>query len=91
MQKCVILVDNSNVFIEGQKYSAKIKGVTSLTPTGRLPRDPSWRINFGGLLWYLAAGREVHAAILVGSRPPRNDEVWKMAEHHFRSTSMIVT
>ena len=83
MQKCVVLVDNSNVFIEGQKYSARIKGVTSLTPTGRYPRDPSWRINFGGLLRYLAAGREIHAAILVGSRPPKNDEMWKMAEHHF--------
>ena len=35
MQKCVVLVDNSNVFIEGQKYSARIKGVTSLTPTGQ--------------------------------------------------------
>jgi uncharacterized LabA/DUF88 family protein len=83
MPKCVVLVDNSNVFIEGQKYSANSKGVTALTPAGRLPRDPSWRINFGGLLRYLAAGREIHAAILVGSRPPRNDEMWKMAENHF--------
>lgn len=84
MPKCVILVDNSNVFIEGQKFSAKSKGVTTLTPAGRLPHDPSWRIDFAGLLGCLADGREIHAAILVGSRPPKNDAVWKMAADHFK-------
>jgi len=33
-----------------------------------------WRI-----ITELAAGRKIHAAILVGSRPPRNDSVWEAA------------
>lgn len=71
--KCVIVVDNSNIFIEGQKYSAKVKGQKGAS-------DPSWRINFGSLLAGLADGRQIHAAILVGSRPPAQDTVWKEAE-----------
>jgi hypothetical protein len=69
MDQCVIVVDNSNIFIEGQKASAKAKGVAPdpATPTRR-PNDPSWRIDFGGLLAELAAGRKIYAAVLVGSR-----------------------
>ena len=80
MAKCVIVVDNSNVFIEGQKHSAAKKGVKKLNPTDREPCDPSWRIDFDKLLSRLANGRQIHAAILVGSRPPANDSVWKSAE-----------
>jgi hypothetical protein len=29
---CVILVDNSNVFIEGAKHSARLKGVKPANP-----------------------------------------------------------
>jgi uncharacterized LabA/DUF88 family protein len=79
MDKCVILVDNSNVFIEGQKFSAQQKG-QPLDANGRSPQDPSWRINFGELIKCLADGRETHAAILVGSRPPKNDSVWDAAK-----------
>ena len=77
MDKCVIVVDNSNIFIEGQKHSAKAKGQQNAE---RSVCDPSWRIDFGGLLQRLAEGRSIHAAILVGSRPPANDSVWKSAE-----------
>jgi uncharacterized LabA/DUF88 family protein len=77
MEKCVIVVDNSNIFIEGQKHSATVKGVQS---GDRTVCDPSWRIDFGRLLTRLADGRGIHAAILVGSRPPANDTVWKSAE-----------
>jgi len=80
MDDCVIVVDNSNIFIEGQKHSAKTKGVTKATPEERDPRDPSWRIDFGNLLMVLSAKRKIHAAILVGSRPPANDSVRKAAE-----------
>src|ERR1017187_4912342 len=76
---CIILVDNSNVFIEGQKQAARLKGISRDPITGRDPADPSWRINFGGLITELAAGRKIHSAILVGSRPPRNDSVWEAA------------
>ena len=76
---CVVLVDNSNVFIEARKLSAARKGVTELTPEGKVPQDPSWRLNYSKLLTALADGRKIRAAILVGSRPPPNDAVWKMA------------
>jgi uncharacterized LabA/DUF88 family protein len=76
---CLILVDNSNVFIEGQKQSARLKGIPPDPVTFRDPTDPSWRIDFGGLITELAAGRKIHDAILVGSRPPRNDSVWEAA------------
>ncbi len=56
MDKCVIVVDNSNIFIEGQKASAKAKGVApDPAMPNRRPNDPSWRIDFGGLLAELAA------------------------------------
>lgn len=82
MDKCIIMVDNSNVFIEGQKYSARLKGVKKAPSEDRDPCDPSWRISFGDLISCLAEGRKIHAAILVGSRPPRNDSVWESARTH---------
>jgi uncharacterized LabA/DUF88 family protein len=78
--ECVVLVDNSNVFIEARKLSAARKGVTDLTPEGKVPQDPSWRLDYSGLLTCLADGRKIREAFLVGSRPPPNDNVWKMAE-----------
>jgi uncharacterized LabA/DUF88 family protein len=78
MAKCVVVVDNSNIFIEGQKHSAKVKGRQN---GDRSVCDPSWRVDFGRLLKCLAGGREIHAAVLVGSRPPANDSVWKEAEN----------
>ncbi len=78
--ECVILVDNSNLFIEGRKFSAARKGIVIPTPEGKLPQDPSWRLDFSGLLAALADGRKICQAFLVGSRPPPNDNVWKMAE-----------
>jgi hypothetical protein len=37
--ECVVLVDNSNVFIEARKLSAVRKGVTGLTLEGKVPQD----------------------------------------------------
>jgi hypothetical protein len=79
-RKCVVVVDNSNVFIEGRKYSARMKGKVRRSATELEPRDPSWRLDFGGLLFAVSDGRVVEHAILVGSRPPQNDSVWKAAE-----------
>ena len=78
--ECVILVDNSNLFIEGQKVSAQRKGVHPAAGETKQPGDPSWRINFAELLKLLANGRRIRSAILVGSKPPPNDAVWKMAQ-----------
>jgi uncharacterized LabA/DUF88 family protein len=80
--KCLILLDNSNVFIEGKKFSARRKGVLRGPTDTHDPQDPSWRLDFGKLLEFLANGREIINAILVGSRPPQNDSVWISAERH---------
>lgn len=77
IESCVVVVDNSNIFIEGQKFSATTKGKQD--QSGGVC-DPSWRIDFGALLQQLAGGRKIHAAVLVGSRPPANDSVWREAE-----------
>jgi uncharacterized LabA/DUF88 family protein len=79
--ECVILVDNSNLFIEGQKVSAWRKGQRGTgVPGDRQPADISWRIDFANLLTKLADGKKIREAILVGSRPPPNDAVWTMAK-----------
>ena len=59
MDKCVIVVDNSNLFIEGHKASARAKGIPADPHTGKLPNDYSWRIDFAGLLRQLAHGRHI--------------------------------
>ncbi|NKL78692.1 NYN domain-containing protein [Rhizobium leguminosarum] len=74
------MLDNSNVFIEGKKFSAKNKGVQRAEGDTRDPQDPSWRVDFGTLLVHMANGREVLDAILVGSKPPQNDSVWTSAK-----------
>ncbi len=79
MQNSLILVDNSNVFIEGRKFSARRKGVYKQAYDERDPQDPSWRMDFGHLLEFLAENRPIIAAILVGSTPPTNDSVWTAA------------
>lgn len=79
-KKVVVVVDNSNVFIEGQKFSAREKNIRKANAMDREPQDPSWRIDFGNLLFQVSGGRLVKHAILVGSRPPQNDSVWKSAE-----------
>lgn len=79
MEECVIIVDNSNIWIEGMKCSAKIKGM-SATPDGKEPCDFKWRIDFGKLLSFVSEGKTIRKAILVGSRPPQNDSLWNSAK-----------
>ena len=80
MDECVIIVDNSNIWIEGMKYSAKLKGMPPQID-GKEPCDVSWRIDFGKLLEFTAQGKKIRKAILVGSRPPKNDSLWKAAKN----------
>jgi len=79
MDRCVIVIDNSNVWIEGQKYSAKRKGYVKAANDERDICDPSWRIDFGNLLTEISEGNTIIKAILVGSRPPQSDSIWKAA------------
>jgi uncharacterized LabA/DUF88 family protein len=80
MNECLILVDNSNIFIEGRKFSARQKGLIRQPQDQRDPIDWSWRIDFGSLLRQVANGHKIIKAILVGSTPPPNDSLWKAAE-----------
>ena len=70
-----IYIDNSNVFIEGQRASGKAKGMQTL--------DRGYKIDFG-MLYRFATGSavdiEIGRAALFGSRPPPNDSIWKIAE-----------
>lgn len=79
MDECVIIVDNSNIWIEGMKLSAAQKGM-SAGPDGKEPCDFSWRIDFGKLLNLVAEGKKIQKAILVGSRPPKDDSLWNAAK-----------
>lgn len=56
--------------------------MTATDRLGRAAADHSWRVDFGKLVTSLAGGRHVHAALLVGSRPPKSDSVWRAAENH---------
>ena len=79
MEDCIIIVDNSNIWIEGMKYSAKLKRMPK-TPDGKDACDFSWRIDFGKLLNVVSEGKSIRKAILVGSRPPKNDSLWNAAK-----------
>lgn len=76
-----VYVDNSNVWIEGQRLNAVRKG---------LARDPydaarrrilaPWSYDFG-YLYELACpvDEQIGRSILFGSRPPANDSLWARA------------
>ncbi len=71
-QQVHVYVDNSNVWIEGKKYSGKIS-------TPRVPSNYRYRIEYGHLLNLVLDGRSPGAMPeLYGSEPPPNDSVWKM-------------
>ena len=74
MDECLILVDNSNVFIGGQEFSARKRNLP-------YPQDFTWRIDFGSVLRKVANGHTIIKAILVGSTPPPNDSLWSAAKN----------
>ena len=69
-----LYVDNSNVWIEGKRLSAKIKSLNC-------DFDNDWIIDFGRLMEF-AGGKDgdIAASYLFGSRPPKNDSLWSAAE-----------
>lgn len=80
-----IYVDNSNVFIEGQRVSAVHRGFvpTIWDALDNRVLDPSYRMSFGKLYKFVA-GEDVSVtarAMLFGSRPPQNDAIWQIAEN----------
>lgn len=70
-----IFVDNSNIWIEAQKFTSKVKKFQSL-------QDHRVRISIGHLTDVVANNREVRKGTLYGSEPPKIDIVWdKIREH----------
>ena len=72
-------VDNSNVWIEGMRLSAVRNGLAVDIQANVF--DPSWRIDFGCLSRLVGGAHNgLKRAVLIGSRPPDNDSLWKAAE-----------
>jgi len=75
-------VDNSNVFIEGQRVSAVQKGMakTIEEATDKHIFDYGWNIDYGRLHEFACGPKnEIGCAKLWGSPPP-GDSFWKMVE-----------
>lgn len=79
-----IYVDNSNVFIEGQRVSAVRQGMALTIQDAFRNRvlDFNYRISFGKLYQFVAGNQptETARAMLFGSRPPSNDAIWDLAK-----------
>lgn len=80
----LIYVDNSNVFIEGQRVAAVENGyaLNIEDAIGHRTLDISYRLDFGKLYEFVSknGSPDVRCAILFGSRPPQNDSLWAMAK-----------
>lgn len=81
-QKCCVFIDNSNLFIEGQKFYARLKKLRV-----SVPQDIRFRIEMGRMFNALLQGREHLFAKLYGSEPPANDSLWQM----IRSKGILVS
>ena len=80
--KTYTYVDNSNLFIEGQRLAAVQNGLAPNVYDAMNKRivDPSWKIDYGKLYQFLCgSAKEIGTAKLWGSPPP-SDSFWKMVE-----------
>ncbi|KAJ4142019.1 hypothetical protein NW754_014809 [Fusarium falciforme] len=81
---CMFFVDDSNIWIEAQKFAAS--GNSHMPKLTDHDRDPRLRINIGKLVKTLLGGRFQGTSYLYGSRPPPNDAVWNTFEkYNFRT------
>ncbi len=76
--KKFIYIDNSNLFIEGQRVAAAIGKNDKSGKT----LDLNYKIDFGKLYRFVTQNGdgEIGRALLVGSRPPPNDSLWARAK-----------
>lgn len=74
-----VYVDNSNVWIEGQRIQAVRTGLaTDIRSALKQRITAPWTYDFGRLYELLCpAGEPVGRSILFGSRPPENDSIWQ--------------
>lgn len=81
--KTFTYVDNSNLFIEGQRVAAVVNGLASNIYDAMNHRilDHSWNVEYGKLHLFLCGTNksEIGAARLWGSLPP-NDTFWDMVK-----------
>lgn len=82
----MIFVDDSNVWIEAQKFAAS--GNSHMPKLKDNDRDPRLRINIGSLVERLCKDRAQGPSFLYGSRPPPNDTVWKAWEKNKFETNI---
>lgn len=79
----LIYVDNSNLWIEGMRVAAIESGKAASLQHSIANKicDYDWKYDFGKLL-YLAGGEQknIKRAVLFGSRPPKNDSLWQLAQ-----------
>jgi|HubBroStandDraft_1064217.scaffolds.fasta_scaffold198706_1 hypothetical protein len=74
-------VDNSNIWIEGQRIQAVKSGLArDLTDAARRGVCVPWSYDFGRLYEMVCPkGTSIGRSILVGSKPPPNDSLWERA------------
>jgi len=79
-----IYVDNSNLFIEGKRVSAVVRGLAMNIYDAMTNRiiDYDYTISFGRLHEFVVGTdqTQIARAVLFGSRPPPNDSIWKYAK-----------
>ncbi len=85
-ETCMIFVDDSNVWIEAQKFAAS--GNSHMPKLQDSARDPRLRIDIGKLVERLRKDRTQGPSFLFGSRPPPNDSVWKAFEKNKFETNI---
>ncbi|KAH6843166.1 hypothetical protein B0I37DRAFT_399566 [Chaetomium sp. MPI-CAGE-AT-0009] len=85
-ETCMIFVDDSNVWIEAQKFAAS--GNSHMPKLQDSDRDPRLRIDIGKLVERLRRNRTQGPSFLYGSRPPPNDSVWKAFEKNKFETNI---
>lgn len=85
MTRLFVYVDNSNIWIEGMRFSAVRRGMatTFQDAFNRQIVDHDWAYDFGELYEIAGAdGSPIGRASLFGSRPPKNDSLWEIARRN---------
>lgn len=77
VETCTFFVDDSNIWIEAQKFAASGNGYMPKLGGGK-DHDPRLRIDVGRLVRTLRGDRSQCQSFLYGSRPPPNDSVWNV-------------
>lgn len=75
-------VDNSNVFIEGQRIAAVKKGLATdiVDAMKRRVVDASWQIDYGKLHQFFCGDRSQLGHAKLWGSPPPHDSFWRMVE-----------